>query len=88
MKPRLLIALAALALSSCASTQLWDANGHRIARFESNLTNVEYSGNGVTFRASTMDNSTATTAQKAGAQGIVTAAGAAVAVSGLTALLP
>lgn len=79
----------AVLVTSCAHTDFY-RNGQRVAHFEGDMTKMQFlmSPAGDIQWAGDINHSSATTAQKAGAQGIVTAAGAAVAISGLTALLP
>ena len=82
----LLAGILALTACSCAQTVLY-RDGKVIARIQSNVKSLHYK-DGDTELSGDFDNSTATTAQKAGAQSIITAAGAAVAISGLTSLIP
>ena len=82
----ILIAITAACMVSCAQTVIY-RDGKPIARFQGDMKGVRYRDGDTEFSADAVDHSTATTAQKAGAQSIVTAAGAAIAVSGLTSII-
>lgn len=61
MLTRILLTLS-LAFTGCASTTLYSPQGKAMARFQGDMSNVEYTGPGVTFRALTVTHSTATKA--------------------------
>ena len=75
-----------LCLASCAQTVIY-RDGQPIARFQGDMTGVDYQDGDTRLRAATVDHSAATKAQGEAAAGKITAAGAAVAASGATLLL-
>lgn len=85
-----LSALAILALSNCASTTFYGADGRPVARFQANMTKVQYEracNGAIKWSADTVNHSAATTAMgNAYAKG-VTATGVSIATSGLPALI-
>jgi hypothetical protein len=85
MKITILAAAVAVALCGCAQTVLY-RDGKPIARFQGDMTGIEYrmdSNGSVTWKAATVDHSSATAASAAR----IKLAGSAVAASGLTLLL-
>lgn len=77
------------AVSGCAQSRLYDRQGNRLASFQGDMTNVKYrslADGSTEWSADTVDHSSATKAQGEAAAGKLSAGGAAIAVSGLTAL--
>lgn len=69
-------------LCACAQTEFFDRSGNRIARFQGDMTNLEftYSADGsITWRAATVSHSSATAAAYTGATGMIGAAAAGAA---------
>lgn len=83
---KLIVSLAILSLASCAQTVLY-RNGQPIARFQGDMTGLEFTDGSTSLKAATVDHSTATKAQGEAAAGKFTAAGAAVAAAGITTLI-
>jgi hypothetical protein len=85
----LILATLAVGFTGCAQTALYK-DGQRIATFQGDMTGTEYAmaaDGSVKWKSATVNHSAATLAQGEAAKGKITAAGAAVATSGLTLLL-
>lgn len=81
--PTLKFALAALFLSGCAETRLYE-HGQLIAVIQGDATNVTLTtGNGFTFHADTLNHSTATTAAYTGVGSVIGAVAGGVATAGV-----
>lgn len=88
MKTFLLLICTVLAVG-CAQTVLY-RDGKPIARFQGDMTGTEYrleENGAVTWKSSTVDHSSATLAQGEAAANKISAAGAAIAVSGIPNIL-
>lgn len=85
----LLVGIIAFLTLSCATTTLYH-NGQKIASFQGDMKDVEYTTSakgGMTLKATSIDHSAATLAQGKAASKKISAAGAAIAISGLPSLL-
>lgn len=80
-----ILSLAILSIASCAQTVLY-RDGQPLARFQGDMTGLDYEDGSTRLRANTIDHSSATKAQGEAATGKIQAAGAAVAAAGITTL--
>lgn len=84
-----LILLACLLLASCAGTEFYAADGKPVARFQGDMTRVDYSraaDGSIKWTADTVNHSAATTAGGVAVSKNILAAGTGIATSGLPAL--
>jgi hypothetical protein len=89
MKLRCILFLAvvlASALSGCTQTTVYAPNGKRALRTSADATNISYAGQGWAFHADKLDHSTPALARGKAVGDRMTAAGAAIAASGLISL--
>ena len=80
-----------LSLSSCAQTLFYGTTGTPVARFQGDMpsgTNFSYTpGGAITWTAGAVNHSAATLAQGTAASGVVSTAGTATAIAGLSKLI-
>jgi hypothetical protein len=86
----LLLAIAILALSNCASTTFYGADGKPTARFQGDMTKVEYQracDGSMRWSADTVNHSSATAAGGNAASKGILSTGTSIATSGIPAIV-